>query len=204
MNVQDIPPQRRRRLCQRGAASTPPPRCWPSASRDIPDDFLAKLFGLAVPEDLRALHAPTSLPAIAEQSWSFLAERASRRCQNTLRAVRRAARHIGARNRQRRHAVPRRFRRRRTQPARPRYSPVRSSGVRRRARRRGPAAQFQRRAHGRRRARKLHPPPCRRRGRCGAARRDRPTRSKASSPTCASACRIGSRCWRGFAASSPT
>jgi glutamate dehydrogenase len=41
---------------------------------DIPDDFLAKLFGLAVPEDL-ARYTAEQLAGIAEQSWSFLAER---------------------------------------------------------------------------------------------------------------------------------
>ncbi|MGA2892664.1 MAG: NAD-glutamate dehydrogenase [Xanthobacteraceae bacterium] len=41
---------------------------------DIPDDFLLKLFGLAVPEDLDRYSAD-QLAGIAEQSWSFLAER---------------------------------------------------------------------------------------------------------------------------------
>ena len=41
---------------------------------DIADDFLAKLFGLAVPEDL-ARYTAEQLAGIAEQSWSFLAER---------------------------------------------------------------------------------------------------------------------------------
>ena len=43
-------------------------------NRDIPEDFLAKLFGLAVPEDLERYGAD-ELAAIAERSWSFLAER---------------------------------------------------------------------------------------------------------------------------------
>jgi len=41
---------------------------------DIPNDFLAKLFGLAVPEDL-GRYSAEELAGIAEQSWSFLAER---------------------------------------------------------------------------------------------------------------------------------
>src|SRR5277367_180926 len=42
--------------------------------RDIPDDFPAKLFGLAVPEDLERYTAE-ELVDIAERSWSFLQER---------------------------------------------------------------------------------------------------------------------------------
>ena len=42
--------------------------------RGIPDDFVVKLFGLAVPEDLERYSAE-ELAGIAEQSWSFLAER---------------------------------------------------------------------------------------------------------------------------------
>src|ERR1700691_7216 len=38
---------------------------------DIPKDFLAKLFGLAVPEDLERYSAE-ELAGIAEQSWSLL------------------------------------------------------------------------------------------------------------------------------------
>jgi len=41
---------------------------------DIPNDFLVKLFGLAVPEDIERYTAD-QLAGIAEQSWSFLAER---------------------------------------------------------------------------------------------------------------------------------
>ncbi len=44
--------------------------------RDIPDDFAAKLFGLAVPEDLERYTAE-ELADIAERSWSFLQERQS-------------------------------------------------------------------------------------------------------------------------------
>jgi len=40
----------------------------------IPDDFLAKLFGLVVPEDL-ARYTADELAGIAERSWSFLGER---------------------------------------------------------------------------------------------------------------------------------
>src|SRR5271165_4985140 len=42
--------------------------------RDIPDDFVAKLFGLAVPQDLDRYTA-TELAGIAEHSWSLLQER---------------------------------------------------------------------------------------------------------------------------------
>ena len=42
--------------------------------RDIPDGFLAELFGLAVPEDI-ARSSPEELAGIAEQAWSFLADR---------------------------------------------------------------------------------------------------------------------------------
>jgi len=41
---------------------------------DIPADFLAGLFGLAVPEDL-ARYGADELAALAEQAWAFLAER---------------------------------------------------------------------------------------------------------------------------------
>ena len=41
---------------------------------DIPADFVAKLFGLAVPEDLQR-HSADELAGIAERSWAFLAER---------------------------------------------------------------------------------------------------------------------------------
>jgi glutamate dehydrogenase len=44
--------------------------------RDIPDDFAAKLFGLAVPEDLERYTAE-ELADIAERSWLFLQERQS-------------------------------------------------------------------------------------------------------------------------------
>jgi glutamate dehydrogenase len=42
--------------------------------RDIPGDFLAKLFGLAVPQDLERYTA-AELASIAERSWSLLQER---------------------------------------------------------------------------------------------------------------------------------
>ena len=42
--------------------------------RDIPQDFLAELYGHAVPDDL-ARYRPEALAGIAEQSWSFLLER---------------------------------------------------------------------------------------------------------------------------------
>src|ERR1700691_5227217 len=42
---------------------------------DIPESFVAGLFGLAAPDDL-ARYQPDELAAIAEQSWSTLAQRA--------------------------------------------------------------------------------------------------------------------------------
>ena len=42
--------------------------------RGVPDDFLVKLFGLGVPEDLERYSAD-ELAAFAEQSWIFIAER---------------------------------------------------------------------------------------------------------------------------------
>src|SRR5215469_16595985 len=42
--------------------------------RDIPDDFIAKLFGLAVPQDLER-YAAGELADIAERSWALLQER---------------------------------------------------------------------------------------------------------------------------------
>jgi glutamate dehydrogenase len=41
---------------------------------DVPGEFIAKLFGLAAPEDLQRYNA-ADLAGIAEQSWSFLAQR---------------------------------------------------------------------------------------------------------------------------------
>ncbi len=43
-------------------------------NRGIPSDFVAKLFGLTVPEDIERYSAE-ELAGIAEQSWSFLADR---------------------------------------------------------------------------------------------------------------------------------
>ena len=80
MNVQDVP---------RGDTSRDAPHDGDYASvaligeagallaqrrRDIPDDFLAKLFGLAVPQDLERYTA-AELAGIAERSWSLLQER---------------------------------------------------------------------------------------------------------------------------------
>src|SRR5277367_856649 len=42
--------------------------------RDIPLDFLAELYGRAVPDDLER-YSPEELAGLAEQSWSFLLER---------------------------------------------------------------------------------------------------------------------------------
>jgi glutamate dehydrogenase len=43
-------------------------------NRDIPEDFVAALFGLAVPEDVQR-YAAGELATVAEESWAFLAER---------------------------------------------------------------------------------------------------------------------------------
>jgi glutamate dehydrogenase len=72
MNVQDIP--------RTGDDGTSQPLIGAAAAAlatarpDIPADFLAALFGLAVPDDLER-YGPEQLAAIAAQSWSFLAER---------------------------------------------------------------------------------------------------------------------------------
>ena len=68
--------------------------------RDIPDDFLAKLFGLAVPQDLERYTA-AELAGIAERSWSFLQERPGRRRQDQLRAASRQDQRRGASDHQR-------------------------------------------------------------------------------------------------------
>ncbi|HEX4410346.1 MAG TPA: NAD-glutamate dehydrogenase [Xanthobacteraceae bacterium] len=72
MNVQDIP---------RHAGDYPNVALVEAATAllakrngKIPDDFFAKFFGLATPEDL-ARYTAEELAAIAEQSWLFLAER---------------------------------------------------------------------------------------------------------------------------------
>jgi glutamate dehydrogenase len=61
--------------------------------RDIPDDFPAKLFGLAVPEDLERYTAE-ELADIAERSWSFLQERQSGTAKMRLESI--AAKRGGA------------------------------------------------------------------------------------------------------------
>ena len=52
--------------------------------RDVPDDFLVKLFGLAVPEDLERYTAD-ELAALAEQSWilSPIVRPANRNCASS-------------------------------------------------------------------------------------------------------------------------
>ena len=65
-----------------------------------------------------------------------------RRAQNPLRAGRFATRHRRTRDHQRRYAISGRFRRRRNQTARPRYPFIGRSGVRGRARFRGPTDQI--------------------------------------------------------------
>jgi glutamate dehydrogenase len=74
MNIQDIP--RRADDMASVALIEAATAVLTKRSSDIPDDFLAKLFGLAVPEDLERYTAE-ELAAIAEQSWSFLGERKS-------------------------------------------------------------------------------------------------------------------------------
>jgi glutamate dehydrogenase len=72
MNVQDIP----RRDDESASLALIAAAAGLLAKRDhgVPEDFLAKLFGLAVPEDVERYSAD-ELAAIAEQSWAFLAER---------------------------------------------------------------------------------------------------------------------------------
>src|SRR5580692_345651 len=43
-------------------------------NRDVPPDFVAELFGHAVPEDF-ARYRPEELAGVAEQSWALLQER---------------------------------------------------------------------------------------------------------------------------------
>ncbi len=77
MNVQDIPHDRMPGTADDHASAAlidAAAVILAKRGRDIPDDFLAKLFGLAVPEDLQRCTA-NELAAIAEQSWSYLAER---------------------------------------------------------------------------------------------------------------------------------
>ncbi len=74
MNVQDIPRNDGGGVDQPliGAAAAALAVREPS----IPSDFVAKLFGLAVPEDLER-YRPEELAAFAAQAWSFLAQRTS-------------------------------------------------------------------------------------------------------------------------------
>jgi glutamate dehydrogenase len=72
MNVQDIP---RASDEVAGQALVGAARAALAKRRsDIPDTFLADLLGLAAPDDL-ARYKPDELAAIAEQSWSVLAQR---------------------------------------------------------------------------------------------------------------------------------
>ena len=73
MNVQDLPGTEtadRARLVLIGAAASR----LAQSRRDIPQDFVAALFGLAAPDDL-ASHTAEDIAGIAERSWAFLAER---------------------------------------------------------------------------------------------------------------------------------
>jgi glutamate dehydrogenase len=74
MNVQDFPRAVEEVAGQAliGAASA----ALEKRRSDIPQTFLAELFGLAAPDDL-ARYAPDELAAIAEQSWSMLAQRSA-------------------------------------------------------------------------------------------------------------------------------
>lgn len=72
MNVQDIP--RPGEDYARVALIDAATLLLAKRQRDIPEDFLAKLFGLAVPDDL-SRYTAGDLAGIAERSWSFLSER---------------------------------------------------------------------------------------------------------------------------------
>ena len=97
MTVQDIPRTEGDRASQSliGAAAAALALREPG----IPKDFLAELFGLAVPEDLQR-YGPEELASIAEQSWAFFARAQGRCAQSAPRARRHDARRIGARYRQ--------------------------------------------------------------------------------------------------------
>src|SRR5580704_18915758 len=72
MNVQDFPLNTDEGIGQAliGAAAA----VLAKRRNDIPATFLAELLGSAVPDDLRC-YGPDELAAIAERSWSLLAER---------------------------------------------------------------------------------------------------------------------------------
>src|SRR5882672_2611546 len=72
MNVQDFPHTTDDSAGQAliGAAGT----ALAKRRSDIPDTFLAELFGSAVPDDLQR-YGPDELAAIAERSWALFAER---------------------------------------------------------------------------------------------------------------------------------
>jgi glutamate dehydrogenase len=74
MNVQDFP-----RTVEDGASQVLIGAATAALAKrrnDIPDIFLGELFGLAAPDDL-ARYGPDELAAIAEQSWSVLAQRSA-------------------------------------------------------------------------------------------------------------------------------
>jgi glutamate dehydrogenase len=75
MNVHDTLPAAdgdRTRSALIGAAAA----ALAGRNRDVPPDFVAELFGHAVPEDF-ARYRPEELVGIAEQSWALLQERKS-------------------------------------------------------------------------------------------------------------------------------
>ena len=80
MNIQDVPrgdtPLTTRRDDDYASVALigEPAPLLARRKRDIPDDFLAKLFGLAVPQDIERYTAD-ELADLAERSWSFLQER---------------------------------------------------------------------------------------------------------------------------------
>ena len=97
--------------------------------RGVPDDFLVKLFGLGVPEDLERYSAD-ELAAFAEQSWIFIAERKAGKPKLRFEpaTARPGVSVLEILNDDMPFLVD--FDHRRTQSAQPRYPPVCPSGVR--------------------------------------------------------------------------
>ena len=101
---------------------------------DVPDDFVALLFGRAAPEDLVGYEAGRARGA-GPRGLGVSRRAQARRAENPLRAAASLGRRppevdLGDRDRQRRHAVPGRFGDGRTDRARPRrrgWSRIRSS-----------------------------------------------------------------------------
>ena len=201
MNQQAISrSSRAARSAPRAPASTRPPSSCAASKSDVPDDFVALLFGRAAPEDLVGYEA-AELAALAREAWAFLATRkpgAPKIRFEPPHGVRRRASQVdlGDRDRQRRHAVPGRFGDGRIDRARPRRPPGRPSDPRGRARRKtgkltAPPAEAG--SSEGRDARELHPRPRRahRRRRSAAPRSCR--RWSRCWPRSGSACRTGGR-----------